>query len=453
MCADDEFFDVVVRMCSKCSDVCNTSVDSKRFCLDNCPAYYNVWFSTGSTPLSSSYDITSLATSRTRVLSTFQVLVRKPLFWTSVTCLFVSFVALTVLAVVCCRVPASRGGRGRLTARHRLQRLRRGFDAKLKSATDAAAHSDKNSHPKSDDGSGYGGVGRKSECVGSFVIRDDMRCNSPCSLHLSSSALYGLLEPLEAVSVLRQLAPSRSTNPDSSSLSLHLYPPPVKSDVTRRAESSEGRRRPGGSTQSRDASPSAINVGQASAVIDINCVGNHTSDYWQKVASVSSSVRELASRDVIVGFSDSDCYCRQAVQVADDDDNDDVTNPAESVCRSASDITESSGCYSAVTSLVSFAGDVTFQSVAVDENWQQAFYQYGRKQTLLEFSDSGCDDVSSSSSGNSSIVDTKLHQVEYLSTGDETELKGTQGWCRRLEISNIDGLCVESLQLEKFYGY
>lgn len=98
-CDDDEFYDAVVGMCSKCSDVCAVA---NEFCAVNCPGHTrHVIGFTGSRHV-----VTSPMAVKTalRGRDTLQLLLTKPLFWTSVISLGISVVATSLLVALCvCR--------------------------------------------------------------------------------------------------------------------------------------------------------------------------------------------------------------------------------------------------------------------------------------------------------------------------------------------------------------
>lgn len=97
-CGEDEFYDGVVGLCSKCSDICAVVND---FCTVNCPGYKHqlMGSSTGSRHVvTSSAPVAAAVAKRS---DSIKLLLTKPLFWTSVSSLCVSVVATTVLVVLC----------------------------------------------------------------------------------------------------------------------------------------------------------------------------------------------------------------------------------------------------------------------------------------------------------------------------------------------------------------
>lgn len=100
-CDEDEFYDGVVEMCSKCSDVCAVPND---FCDVNCPGYTRHMI--GFRPTESRHVVTSPTVVKTasRGRDSLDALLTKPLFWTSLISLSISVVATSVLVALCvCR--------------------------------------------------------------------------------------------------------------------------------------------------------------------------------------------------------------------------------------------------------------------------------------------------------------------------------------------------------------
>lgn len=105
LCADDEYFDVVVQQCNSCHDVCQPHIHRQQrdFCLINCPQYYREHFDGRA--------IVSVATTTSagqatdhhhhNVMSLEYRLVSEPLFWTSVVSMLLAVVCTIAIVVLC----------------------------------------------------------------------------------------------------------------------------------------------------------------------------------------------------------------------------------------------------------------------------------------------------------------------------------------------------------------
>jgi len=148
LCQEHEFFDGVLSRCSDCKEVCHADMPSTRriYCARNCPDYYRQHFSSSlehnSTMISQSHSST-FTNSRIQFPypgpefntppspAGLERLIDKPLFWTSVSCLFISFVSIIAIIVLCVR---KRREIARLVRRYRLGIGRRGRAAARHSA-------------------------------------------------------------------------------------------------------------------------------------------------------------------------------------------------------------------------------------------------------------------------------------------------------------------------------
>lgn len=112
-CKEDEYFDVILCLCSRCADICEPRPDksTQTECEQNCPDYSRQIFTVKSFSEVTRVDHSKqfLNNSTVTVSTTAVVaqsldndsLIKKPLFWTSVVSVLISVVATIVLIILC----------------------------------------------------------------------------------------------------------------------------------------------------------------------------------------------------------------------------------------------------------------------------------------------------------------------------------------------------------------
>lgn len=98
ICAEDEYYDVNVRACSRCSDICRPNIDIT-FCSNHCREYLRNHFDSSMHQMSS---VVTLISSPGGVARE-ERLTEKPLFWTSIVSMAIAVAATAAIIVLCVR--------------------------------------------------------------------------------------------------------------------------------------------------------------------------------------------------------------------------------------------------------------------------------------------------------------------------------------------------------------